>query len=127
MPEKLTSEFGSGFMYPLALFIAHTSELRRVISDYKKLAESRPGLFGKNAGASLVLYAAADHLYEFDPEKAPKILKDRCIKFRDDCLSNRMNNGITPDRVFNMFEEAKTIFFELDKLAGASPIEADYA
>lgn len=129
--ENGKSEFGEGFLYPLALFLAHAGELRKDIESYVEMEKKNPGMFGADRGASIWLYGAADHLFVFDPDAAPSgILRDRCKEFRDECLSKRLpigdENTVTKERAGELLNEVKALFLAFDLENGVSAVEAEW-
>ena len=84
------SEFGKGLCYCLGLFLAHTASLQQGIDRYKKLRESNPDLFDENSAVEMWFNAAADHMYDIQPEAAPtedlgkrvRLLAYKCIGWR---------------------------------------------
>lgn len=125
------SEFGQGFLYPLALFVAHTMRLQHIADDYKKMREVNRGHFSARSAAQMCLYGAADHLFDFDPQQAPEPLRQRCETLRENAMTWRLPMGkdheATEKEVKDLFEEAKAIFFEVDVLNGVDAKRAQWS
>ena len=124
----MTSEFGQGFLYPLALFLCHAMELQHHVEHYAGLDKAN----SKQRGAEMWLYGAAEHLYEFLPDQAPTPeLALRCSTFRDECLAKRLPMGgsppITPERAAELIDEAKALFHDLDAHNGVDVVKAEWS
>ena len=126
MSDEPQSEFGSGFVYPLALFLAHAGLLPKHVSDYKEMAAKNPRLFGPDSGSSMWFYAAADHLLEFNPEAAPLPLLKRCRALSREALARRLPMGgeehMTPERAAEFIDEVKTLFLDIDLHNGVEAV-----
>ena len=115
--EEEKSEFGKGFTYCLGLFLCHAD---RRFKDKEREKSSQTNL------AFIWLNGAADHLFEFDAEKAPKPKRDRCQKLQDNVLGRRLAYDVTWEEIEGYIEEAKTILLEYDKFCGFEVIKANY-
>lgn len=120
-----SSEFGKGLFYPLALFLAHAGELATRVHTAEDITTRHPGYGGADEGAKLWLYAAADHLFELEPEHAPENLRERFQAFKDRCLARRQG-GMTRDAAYELIAEAKALCLALDRESGVPAVEADY-
>lgn len=121
------SEFGKGVVYPLGLFLAHASELRSTIQTYEEMYPGR----GEDRGASLWMYSASDHIFDFMPESAPNHLRERCEAFRDEVLAKRLPMGDEPNATLKdcqrLIGEAKSLLLEIDLHHGVMAEEADWS
>jgi hypothetical protein len=108
--EGKGSEFGRGFAYPLALFIAH--ERMHVIDDPELMSWG------------LWFNAAGDHLFEFEPKAAPtNSLVERAGKLKDYVMQLRYGKATREHRDYAV-AEAKAIMLELDLAHGVDAAEA---
>jgi hypothetical protein len=108
------SEFGSGLIYPLSLFIAHKEK--------------------DNEFPSIWFACASDHLYEFHPEHIKDInlcfracnFKEKVFDIREKSywIDKSSESGV--EDVNWAIREAIDIMFELDKLFGFNPIKATW-
>jgi len=124
------SEFGKGFIYPLALFIAHDGMLRYHIELYERLRKEtkcREGLFTEDSACDIWINGASDHLYEFLPECGPnEDINTRAKALQDNVLSNRFASGLTVKKCKAMLDEAKSIMLAVDIHTGVAAEKADY-
>lgn len=111
--QEKHSEFGKGFAYPLALFIAH--ERMHVHDDPKLMSWG------------LWFNAAGDHLFEFEPEAAPAYggLRERAKLFKEYVLSRRCIHAEKADYEYAV-AEAKALMLELDLANGVDAVEANW-
>ena len=125
------SEFGKGFLYPLALFLAHAALLSKHVSDFKEMAKKNPGLFGPDSGSSMWFYAAADHLLDFNPEAAPAPLIQRSRDLYREAVAKRLPTGgeqhMTPERAAEFIDEVKTLFLDVDLHNGVDAVKAGWS
>lgn len=147
--EEKTSEFGKGFAYSLVLFAKHfendmavkARKLDHYISNPEKAqidpdTEIAIQIWGKDAKAvsrliELWANGATDHLYELEipPEWRRKKIGKLVKKLKDKGLA--VGHGFTGNVwTIKDFYELQTltmeIAFELDKLLGVKPIEAEW-
>lgn len=102
--ENEESEFGKGFVYCLALFIAHQFKWHQTDVN--------------NRNPSLWFYGAGDHLLEFMPEYAPtEDLKRRSIFLQEKVLYWRFNGAMKEDVEWAL-QESKDIIRETDFFYG---------
>lgn len=105
---NMSSEFGSGFVYPLSLFIAH-----------KHLHEDWP--------IQSWMSGAADHIFEL---KIPKCFtrgeKRRVKVFVDKIMTWRLDSRMTVDEKVWALNEATELMMIADRHMGLSPIEAEW-
>ena len=128
--EPETSEYGSGFLYPLALFVAHSMELNRLLRWFASPEKANQiEQHSPDHAAQVAIYGAADHMSEFDPDLAPEPLKERCRALRSTALAWQYPDEdnkphATVDGVHKLFDEAKRIFLAIDRLNGVEAIES---
>lgn len=111
------SEFGSGFIYPLALFVGHAMD-----GLHNPLRANDPSLW---------FYGASDHLGEFMPERAPTPeLQERAQRLRDRCMHWRLpmdrTSDPTPEDKAWAIEEAKEILRLTDIAHGVPAVKASW-
>jgi len=113
--EKETSEFGKGFLYPLALFLAHADRLQYGLYD---MPSEDPKIW---------LYGAGDHLYCLMPEYAPnaeiKAMAESLIEAHN---KHRFERSMTKEIGMGMVQTAKDIFLAIDLRNGVPAIKGDY-
>jgi hypothetical protein len=129
----MTSEFGSGFVYPLALFLCHTERLYSDLARYKEMEDKyRDGLFSPDRAAQMWLYGAADHMYEFEPNHAPTAaLRLKAGLFRRRCLKHRLvwrpePNPLTVHGANVLIKQGKQLMLEIDEVLGVNPLKASW-
>lgn len=109
----MKSEFGRGLCYNLGLFLAHAERIESMKIAYKAIPHRM---------YSMWFYSAADHLYDFQPESAPKHLRKRCGKFMGRVLSLRLPLDEEKEAVAKDYEwaiqEAKNLLRLIDKAHG---------
>lgn len=132
MSKTAESEFGSGFLYPLVLFVGHAMHLYRLRDEYEKMQEAGcgPGAFSEDDAAAKCIHWAADHIREFDYAQAPESLRERCKTLQDNAMawgSLGYERQPTFKEVEDLFEEAKEIFREIDVLNGVPALAASDA
>lgn len=118
----MNSEFGKGLCYNLGLFIAHSDSLMSSIEHYKDIGREKMAY-------EMWFNGAGDHLFEFQPEYAPKHLRKRCEKLKDKVLDFRisvMGNGATAEDVKWTTQEAKDLLRLIDKANGVPVEKGDY-
>jgi hypothetical protein len=94
-------EFNNGFVTALALYYAHSMDDNL--------------LDNKSVNASLVNYAASDHLYDIEiPESISSELRDRIQNFVDYVFSQRLERP-SRQEVFKMFEDSRGLLMDIDK------------
>lgn len=118
----MTSEFGQGLCYCLALFLCH-SERDFIVNDgFAKTKAEKECLEIINR-TSLWFYGAADHLFDLEiPENLPTSLKRRLKKFKGKVLCWRLPMGIqiesTKEDKYWAIQEAKDLIRLIDKHYG---------
>lgn len=129
--EEQKCEFGKGLTYCLGLFLAHTDRLRVDIEKYKEIREKlkakgepTEGHFSEDHAASMWMYGAADHIYEFQSDQAPEHLRKRCAKFSAFVMNKRLTmskeDECTRKDVDWALREAMDLLMEIDKAAGVT-------
>jgi len=115
----MKSEFGEGLCYNLGLFLAHEGRINYDKQAYKKIGN-------KDFVYSMWFYSAADHLYDFHPECAPRHLRSRALKFQQKVLGWRLpmdeKNNATEKDFYWAIQEAKDLLRLFDKANGV-PIQ----
>jgi len=115
MSNKKKSEFGKGLCYSLGLFLAHAGRISSDLKAYKSIGN-------EGRAYSMWFYAAADHLFDFQPKYAPKGLIRRCKSFQDRVLSLRLpmpgEPQATEDDYNRAIQEAKDLLRLIDKKNG---------
>ena len=112
--EQEKSDFGSGFLYPLALFLCHSD---------RRFTDKAQGF-----EAYLWLYGAADHLFEFETNWAPTPdIRIACDELKKDVLGRRMSIDVTWEECEGYIARAKDIFFLYDLHMGFRPEKARYS
>lgn len=119
----MTSEFGKGLTYCLGLFLAHTDRINSDLEVYKKI--------GSNHAYGMWFYGAADHLYDFQSDSAPnELLKNRCKKFYQKCLSLRLpmeeKEQATKEDYYWAIQEAKDLLRLIDQANGIETEKGDW-
>jgi len=100
------SEFGKGLTYCLGLFLAHAERMNN--ARY---------LYSEESKYSIWFSGASDHLYELQiPESIPNCLQKRLKKFKDKCLSLRLQ--ATKENFEWAIQEAKNLLMMIDKFHG---------
>lgn len=120
---KEESEFGKGLTYCLGLFLAHAERIHRELEVYKKcnLEEGK--------AYEMWFYGAADHLYDFEWQSAPRGLKARCKRFQEKLLSWRLVIGasIPGKKEYDWsIQEAKDLLRLIDKKNGIETIKGSW-
>lgn len=119
MAEETGSEFGKGLCYCLGLFVAHSE---------RKWPGATDTDFMKDHVWEMWFNGAADHLFEFMPECAPKHLQQRCYELQDKCLGWRLCIDeaclATEDDAKWAIEEAKELLREIDMWNGIPVVKA---
>ena len=83
-PEQEESEFGKGYAYCLALFIAHEWKMFQMEADSKE----KPNSYDR---ASMWFNGAADHLFDLQiPTALPDEKQKQIAAFQDRCLQFRL-------------------------------------
>lgn len=115
------SEFGTGFAYPLGLFLAHADRVREDKKIYEKIGD-------ENRGADMWFYAACDHLFELEiPEKFSPERKAVIADWLRDTMSHRLDrNDTTWQHVETALQFAKDLLLEWDILCGIKAEKGDY-
>jgi hypothetical protein len=111
------SEFGKGFTYCLGLFLCHADKRHGDKKIYDSIACTR--------GPTMWFDGAGDHLYEFDTEKAPEPLKEKCNTLKEKALHWRLSEATWED-VEWAIQEAKDILREYDALQGFEVEKGDW-
>jgi len=110
--KKEESEFGKGLCYCLGLFLAHAGRISSDLKAYESIGNEEKAY-------SMWFYAAADHLYDFQPKYAPKGLIKRCKSFQDRVLSLRLPMAGEPEATESDYnwaiQEAKDLLRLIDK------------
>ena len=114
--KESQSEFGKGLCYCLGLFLAHADRIRKDIETYKEI-KSTP-----ERAIQMWFYGAADHLFEFQADQAPKGLKKRCRTFQDFVLERRMIEELSKEDFDWAIQEGKDLLRLIDQKNG---IETD--
>ena len=115
MVDLETSEFGDGFLYPLALFLAHADRLQYGLHE---VGVEDPKIW---------LYGAGDHIYGLMPDHAPnEDIKAKADSLREMHNKYRHNSMFTKDIGLEMIQIAKDIFLAVDLLNGVPAIRGDY-
>lgn len=108
-----TSEFGTGLTYCLGLFLCHQERDTKVFSKPDEMW----------------FYGAADHLFDFQADQAPKGLKARCKRFREKCLTWRLamgdNEPAEPKDKLWAINEAKVLLYLIDRANGITVAQAE--
>jgi hypothetical protein len=112
---KKESEFGSGVVYPLGLFLAHAERYQDEMSKDSHCAWTW-------------VCASSDHLIDLKVDKIKNIkLKKRIKVFVDKCFEMRgISHKATQQDVDWAIKEAKDILFEIDKIIGSKPIKGKW-
>jgi len=136
-PEKreLTSEFGTGCLYNLGLFLKHWLTLR----DEKKLNEEMSKKYpesnwGDSRAIEMTMNGASDHFYNMEiPENIPQDIKDRLKKLQDEALDMGHGKGLMGERKMTfkegeaLFDEALSLLMWFDEnLLKVKSIKGDY-
>lgn len=107
--EDDSSEFGSGFLYCIGLFLMHAT------------------LHMGPRQAETWFSGATDHLLDMQiPENLSPDIKARIELWRDDCLSKRLKCDNTLRDVNNALNKALEFIMMFDKMQGIEVKEAEY-
>ena len=119
----MTSEFGKGLTYCLALFLCHSERDYLITED-----DIAKGIINK---PHMWFYGAADHLYDLQiPANLPKDLKKRLKEFKSKVLSwrlpfNAAKNATKEDRWWAI-QEAKELIRLIDNHFGVKTQKGDF-
>ena len=118
---KMTSEFGKGLSYCLALFLCHSERSYGVKGKETEIL-NRPDLW---------FYGAADHLFELQiPNGLSLNLRKRLAKFKSKVLGWRLSMGdekqpTQEDKLWSI-QEAKDLIRLIDKHFGVKTQRGDW-
>lgn len=119
------SEFGSGLLYPIGLFLKHAERHYHA----KDVPTKWPD--GENGYWSMWWYGAADHLLDMRiPDSLPEAIRTKAKKLEGLALAYRLQMGETPsdnkERAAEAIELCQQILFEADKAIGVEPEKGDW-
>ena len=126
MKKEETSEFGKGFIYNLVLFAKHFERFRSSIERTKKMAETNPELWQKDADY-IWFNGAGDHLFELEIPKQfvgteiGKLVKE----LRDEAIERRLSTT-SQEEFDNFFVRFEKLCRMIDEALGIESIKADY-
>ncbi len=119
-----TSEFGKGLTYNLGLFLAHEWRYYSEKEVYKEVG------IGVDRVAPLWFYGSADHMFEFQAEKAPEKIRKRCLDFKNKVLSLRLpmhgEHEATEVDFLMAIDEAKELLRLFDEEMGIKTIKGEW-
>ena len=121
--EEESSDFGKGLCYCLALFLEHKHKLYSEITLYKEYKRE------EWIAVEMWFNGAADHLFDFDTDKAPEGLKERCTILKNKCLGWRLSyNGGHPTQKDAEWAigEAEELIRLIDESHGVPTTEATW-
>lgn len=110
------SEFGRGFTYCLAMFLAH-----------QHLFRDKNGTALDEFHGMIWFSGASDHLYELEiPDQF--ILKKECEEWRERCLyfRNALRNDVKEEDVTWALDKCREFLMAWDKQCGVNIEKADY-
>ena len=115
-----TSEFGKGFTYCMALFIAHKERL--VFDKFYSTKEFQSTCW------FLWFDGAVDHLRQMEiPEGLPAPLKRRLASWRKECMRMKYHPEETSRRKVNWaIKRAIRLLMDVDIELGVKPIKGEY-
>lgn len=119
------SEFGSGLVYPVGLFLKHAERHYHAGGFADVFPDKENGFW------SMWWCGAADHLMCLSiPDSLPDIIKTKAKELQDIAITYRLPMGERPidnkEKAFLAIELCTEILFEIDKLLGAEPEKGEW-
>ena len=115
------SEFGKGFAYCLGLFIAHEWFLRYEFEKMRKSDIQESTIYG------IWFNGAGDHLFEFEADKAPIKIRQRCVRLKKKVLHWRLSMDVKKADKDWAIDEAKALLLKYDELQGFETCKATWS